>query len=188
MGVETRAGSISNSQQASARLNTNNINMLNSNLNSSQSSGSDSTVSNTNTDSDKCGTCKVVVDEDGRGMACNICKQWFHITCVGISDTLYDVLNDNNIGAIHWYCSACNKVADGIMSNISKVLKNQDEIANDLVSIKSSVGDNSEQISVLKSSVSTCETSVTVNTDNIATLIIRYYIFINYYHRLQAYR
>ena len=101
--------------------------------NKSNNSGSSCTqkamaASNVNAvkDSEIYGTRKNIVKDIEKAMACNICKDWFHTKCEGVRDELYDVLTQNNLTAIHWFCTNCNKVANGIMTNISKVLKTQE--------------------------------------------------------------
>ena len=103
-------------------------------------------------------------------MACNICKDWFHTKCEGVRDELYDVLTQNNLTAIHWFCTNCNKVANGIMTNISKVLKTQEEMKNDIQAVKVDVSKNVQDISILEGSMASCTENVKQNTDDITSM------------------
>lgn len=137
-----------------------------------------------NLEEEKCGKCNSLVKDEDKGLECNICNQWFHITCEGISDNLYEVLSDNNISNIHWFCTSCNRVANGILTNISKVLRNQDSFVQELKVVQSDIADNSKNISLIQATVvdntnnissaqgamATCVTDVKSNTDNIASL------------------
>ena len=39
---------------------------------------------NAENESEICGTCKNIVKDNEKAMACNICKDWFHTKCEGI--------------------------------------------------------------------------------------------------------
>ena len=145
--------------------------------NKSNNSGSSCTqkamaASNVNAekDSEICGTCKNIVKVNEKAMACNICKDWFHTKCEGVRDELYDVLTQNNLTAIHWFCTNCNKVANGIMTNIAKVLKTQEEIKNDIQAVKVDVSKNVQDISNLEGSMASCTENVKQNTDDITSM------------------
>ena len=125
---------------------------------------------NAEKDSEIYGTRKNIVKDNEKAMACNICKDWLHTKCEGVRDELYDVLTQNNLTAIHWFCTNCNKVANGIMTNISKILKTKEEIKNDIQAVKVDVNKNVQDISILEGSMASCTESVKQNTDHITSM------------------
>jgi len=56
----------------------------------------------------ECDVCKAEVEDGDDALECEICKGWFHISCVDISTYEYEVLVRHKIGSIHWYCATCN--------------------------------------------------------------------------------
>ena len=44
---------------------------------------------------------------DQKGIECEICKHWFHASCVDIEYNEYEVLTSHK-GSIRWYCDDCN--------------------------------------------------------------------------------
>jgi len=57
---------------------------------------------------EECEICNSCVDIDQKGIECEICKHWFHASCVDIEDNEYEVLTNHKKGSIHWYCEKCN--------------------------------------------------------------------------------
>ncbi|CAC5374842.1 unnamed protein product [Mytilus coruscus] len=53
-----------------------------------------------------CGTCDKPVNWDGRGIVCDTCNQWYHVSCQSMSPSLY--LEHVNDSAVAWDCIACN--------------------------------------------------------------------------------
>ena len=53
-----------------------------------------------------CGTCDRPVTWEDRGIVCDTCNQWYHVTCQSMCSGSYDKhVNDS---AIAWDCLACN--------------------------------------------------------------------------------
>ena len=53
-----------------------------------------------------CGTCDCTVNWSDKGLACNMCGQWYHAHCQSINTTLYEhheVLGEDE----SWYCAIC---------------------------------------------------------------------------------
>jgi len=48
------------------------------------------------------------VGADDKAIECEICKGWFHISCVDITHNEYEVLAAHLLGTIHFYCANCN--------------------------------------------------------------------------------
>ena len=78
-----------------------------------------------------CGHCKDEVKANERGMSCERCEVWFHVSCVNINTALYDLLV-NQVGGeddgFRWYCPTCrgkgvDGPADTIKATIQKEIK-----------------------------------------------------------------
>jgi len=51
----------------------------------------------------KCRGCLKAVLEQENGVMCEICNNWYHCKCQGISDQLYRILNQYGT-ELHWFC------------------------------------------------------------------------------------
>ena len=47
-----------------------------------------------------------VVGEDDKALCCDSCLFWFHITCVNITETLYDSIDSNDDDASDGYAQS----------------------------------------------------------------------------------
>ena len=59
----------------------------------------------TNTKSTTCRNCEHRVTARSRGVECEVCNSWFHATCLQISDTEYDSMENQ-----FWMCSICCEI------------------------------------------------------------------------------
>ena len=57
---------------------------------------------------DTCPHCSKSVEEDDFALACEVCDNWFHISCEEVSEDEYSFLKDHK-SIVHWYCKSCNK-------------------------------------------------------------------------------
>ena len=69
--------------------------------------GASKTGSGTGGTVSKCPDCKVKISESSEALMCEICENWFHIECQGITKTTYSLIgrnarsrNPNN--HVHW--------------------------------------------------------------------------------------
>ena len=93
-----------------------------------------------------CGHCKDKVQTNQKGMSCERCEVWFHISCVNINATLYDLLvkEDCEDDGFRWFCPTCRgKSAEGTSENVKAVI--QSEIKNTLPDIVKTVLTESNQ-------------------------------------------
>jgi len=77
----------------------------------------------------KCGTCVKLVED---GVQCEICDQWFHPHCQGISESLYKMLVDYK-DDIHWFCQGCRGGAEKLLLVMSKLQTKVDRLEDELV-------------------------------------------------------
>ena len=50
---------------------------------------------------DRCGTCRLDVTYDEKGVCCDECDRWYHIGCEGISDLKYtEMQNSQKSGTV----------------------------------------------------------------------------------------
>ena len=61
----------------------------------------------------KCGTCELDVPEDAdtKALCCDSddCKVWYHLNCTNISESLYELMNENSNedNGLRWLCHKC---------------------------------------------------------------------------------
>jgi hypothetical protein len=53
-----------------------------------------------------CGTCDQPVTWENRGIVCDTCNQWYHVSCQSMSSNTY--LEHANDSAVAWDCVMCN--------------------------------------------------------------------------------
>ena len=75
--------------------------------------------SSSSVDIDICNSCSKPILLKEKGLQLEICADWYHAKCVGITDEIYNCLNDND--NLYWYCSHCNKGAVKQHQEMSKL-------------------------------------------------------------------
>ena len=113
---------------------------------SPKSSDAISTVSNTKTE--VCPDSDHFVNEKDKAVSCDICDNWFHKSCQGISDQLYKVLTSNETDSISWYCSACKRGAKKVMLQIARLKDRHDAMEGQITSIE---GRHQDTLRIVKS-------------------------------------
>ena len=57
-----------------------------------------------------CSICSLVVNDDDLAINCELCNEWYHISCSNIGETLYELIDpeegDRPVG-FQWYCGTC---------------------------------------------------------------------------------
>ena len=83
----------------------------------------------------KCPVCELAVEDEQKGIECEICKRWHHIGCVDLTDMEYEVLAAHKTGTIHWYCTDCNvrsvellRLVFGLQERIQKNEREMDKM------------------------------------------------------------
>ncbi len=70
-----------------------------------------------------CGSCGVEVLHSDRAICCDMCCQWFHVSCdASITDSEYNNLVLSPSDDTTWYCSLCNCHVDSTDTTSSLVL------------------------------------------------------------------
>ena len=95
----------------------------------------------------KCGleSCSMNVTKSSKGTQCEICKEWWHKDCSGLTEDEYKVLGSNKQG-IHWFCRYCEKGATGLLDIIQKLTTDLKECREELEECKDSVGELKQQL------------------------------------------
>lgn len=92
-----------------------------SNVNKQESGG------NTENEEDACGSCKMVVSEDEKAVACEICERWYHIKCEDLPETVYEFMGTEGGRQVMWYCSYCSRGCVKLYNRLKKLeLKQED--------------------------------------------------------------
>ena len=78
-------------------------------------------VSSAHKASSICHDCKKPCLAKDKAVSCNLCNDWFHAKCQGLTDAFYQTLVKDSQSpsgsCIQWYCKpSCNKVADNFMT------------------------------------------------------------------------
>src|SRR5277367_3273064 len=104
-----------------------------------------------------CPVCSVVVDEGNKAISCDMCQEWYHITCVGISVQLYSGIQKYEgirKGELLWYCEKCSKVGAGrLVNTIAKVIEKQDKLDKGEQDMLKKWKEMSEEIKGLKQNI-----------------------------------
>ena len=84
-----------------------------------------SSVKETDKNKDKvCNKCKKGFTTPGeRSMNCDMCNYWFHGKCTKLSDELIKEID--SIDQIKWFCESCQSSATGVLTQLLKIQKAQ---------------------------------------------------------------
>ena len=63
-----------------------------------------------------------------KGMQCEICKSWWHIKCIGMSDDTYKYLKKEECKDLHWFCIGCNTDAVNNLNMLMNLRSKQENI------------------------------------------------------------
>ena len=69
-----------------------------------------------------CGQCKKLVKNKNPAMECEICQQWYHIKCQGITNAEYECIKGGKkeyLSKPHWYCQTCERMAVNFMKTMT---------------------------------------------------------------------
>lgn len=83
-----------------------------------------------------CGTCQTHIEEATPAIECEICTQWFHISCQNINKTKFDFLKKANNHNIHWYCNTCNTTTANIIKSLANMKKQHEQLVEEVKEIK----------------------------------------------------
>ena len=72
-----------------------------------------------------CGQCKKLVKNENPAMECEICQQWYHIKCQGITKAEYECIKGGGkkkyLSKLHWYCQTCERMAVNFMRTMTSL-------------------------------------------------------------------
>jgi len=86
---------------------------------------------------EQCTICSKVVSAEDKGIGCEICSEWQHAGCAGISKEGYKFLAQS--GNTHWYCDRCNKGVAPLLERMTKMQVRQDKMEQELTVVKTDV-------------------------------------------------
>ena len=73
-----------------------------------------------------CGKCKKGFTTPGeRVMNCDMCAHWYHGKCTTLSDNLIKEID--SVNSIKWFCQSCENSATGVLTELLKIQKRQDD-------------------------------------------------------------
>ena len=75
-----------------------------------------------------CRDCRTPVHNNDKAIACDLCEHWMHAQCQDMPDATYAFLSDNEDSGINWYCNHCKVIATGVVSEVSKMAKNYQDM------------------------------------------------------------
>ena len=68
---------------------------------------------------------KQVTDKD-KGIQCEMCENWHHAVCEGISDEAYSMIG--RLETIHWFCRRCNNGIVKVLKTVGRLSEKVDKI------------------------------------------------------------
>jgi len=94
------------------------------------------------------------VSEKDSDVLCELCENWHHASCEGISDEVYLVLSKTE--EVHWYCKKCNthamkmlKSVGNLQDRVSTIEERQTETDTELKKVKDSFQEINMSVSVV---------------------------------------
>lgn len=87
----------------------------------------------------KCPECKKEVAEEG--VKCEMCDNWYHSKCQGVSKALYAALqeeasDEEEQSGLHWYCKRCNRACVKLHKGITIISKEQEILEKRMVKVE----------------------------------------------------
>ena len=85
--------------------------------------------------SNKCGKCKNTVRVNQKGLECDGCSIWWHITCEKTSESYFKLINDRepNMNNVKWFCSSCLPA----LSQFDQIKQTQAKLDNQMTNLES---------------------------------------------------
>lgn len=126
----------------------------------------------------KCGTCvKPVADQDN-GVLCEICDNWYHSRCQGITESMYKALSQFSAD-LHWFCKNCRTGAEKLLASMAKMQSKVDKLEDEMVRIKTdcdksilqAVGDIKKELTQLNDRMGRYETAIQTHTQEIQSKV-----------------
>ena len=85
-----------------------------------------------------CVACNKIVKMGDKGVACDNCKDWYHIKCAQIKSELYQAMKnfESYEAGLHWFCAKCNKNVLKCLEEIEKLKSNQSKMEKEIENLK----------------------------------------------------
>ena len=94
------------------------------------------------TSAQPCGnsTCSTLVVGNAKGIQCDFCKLWFHLSCTELDENSYQFLSETRFTSIVWKCASCPSLEDILTNEIPCQLSQfQKSIANKIEHIETNI-------------------------------------------------
>lgn len=83
---------------------------------------------------EECPCCSKTVEDKDMALQCEICNEWTHIKCIGISETEYKFVKEHQ--TIHWFCEQCNKSIASVIKTVTLINQNQEKLEKNVSDLK----------------------------------------------------
>ena len=87
---------------------------------------------------DTCIRCNTMCKDTDKALQCDMCKDWFHIKCVGVPDKTYEMIRDSNElkCGVRYFCPVCDPKAMDMVQSFSTMKLRQDGFERELEKMK----------------------------------------------------
>jgi hypothetical protein len=103
-----------------------------------------------------CLQCQKGVTDQDSGLSCDMCGEWFHTKCVGVTKELYRGLmkmqetKGSQGGGIHWYCRHCIGVVGRMLKTMGGLQKQQENLEGVVSTLKTELAELTKVVVELK--------------------------------------
>ena len=94
-----------------------------------------------------CISCKKQVKQTEKGLGCDFCNQWIHLTCSGITSKAYEVLEEEDIP---WICKPCKATSKLLIAKMENLETNVKALQTELENAKNDINELKQQVRELK--------------------------------------
>ena len=115
-------------------------------------------------DADLCGNCERAVEPDDDGLECEICRLWFHASCVNIPIEVYKFLVEEEAGEqMTWQCIPCKRGYKNIFQAIKTIGVNQEKLEERQTKLEQNVKEQMEELTKIVNSKADIEDVHTIS-------------------------
>ena len=89
-----------------------------------------------------CPVCRKKVGDRNKAISCDVCETWVHISCAGISDSVYKELvklDEKTDAGLHWFCGQCNGEASKMLKSLVNLKGKQEKMEEELELVKADI-------------------------------------------------
>ena len=120
-----------------------------------------------------CGRCRRLAHVNDQALECEICLQWFHISCEHVNKTQYKCISDSSRGKgknkskVYWYCNTCDLRSTGFMRSLASLHHQQQELCQKLDEVVKEIEEKAsrEQVEQLENRIKEIENEKSKDQD-----------------------